>query len=105
MMDEARHRFPRGARALSQPQAAWQARVTRTTLGCVCSGVETLSTAEIVEQIAELRRAHRALDEEIQRMPANPEDELQMKRLKKRKLQIKDNIIRLEMELVPDEPA
>ncbi|AGI06225.1 Hypothetical Protein XCAW_00406 [Xanthomonas citri subsp. citri Aw12879] len=38
-------------------------------------------------------------------MPANPEDELQMKRLKKRKLQIKDNIIRLEMELVPDEPA
>lgn len=68
-------------------------------------GVETLSTAEIVEQIAELRRAHRALDEEIQRMPANPKDELQMKRLKKRKLQIKDNIIRLEMELVPDEPA
>lgn len=68
-------------------------------------GVETLSTAEIVEQIAELRRAHCALDEEIQRMPANPEDELQMKRLKKRKLQIKDNIIRLEMELVPDEPA
>ncbi|MFA1259948.1 YdcH family protein [Xanthomonas campestris pv. olitorii] len=67
--------------------------------------METLSTAEIVEQIAELRRAHRALDEEIQRMPANPEDELHMKRLKKRKLQIKDNIIRLEMELVPDEPA
>ncbi|WP_165785640.1 YdcH family protein [Xanthomonas citri] len=67
--------------------------------------MDTLSTAEIVEQIAELRRAHRALDEEIQRVPANPEDELQMKRLKKRKLQIKDNIIRLERELVPDEPA
>ncbi|PPV05041.1 hypothetical protein XBLMG947_3125 [Xanthomonas bromi] len=68
-------------------------------------GVDTLSPAEIVEQIAELRRAHRALDEEIQRMPTNLEDELQMKRLKKRKLQIKDCIIRLEMELVPDEPA
>ncbi|WP_349811802.1 YdcH family protein [Xanthomonas dyei] len=71
--------------------------------------METLSPAEIVEQIAELRRAHRALDDEIQRMPANLEDELQMKRLKKRlkkrKLQIKDCIIRLEMELVPDEPA
>ncbi|MCC8537704.1 YdcH family protein [Xanthomonas codiaei] len=67
--------------------------------------MDTLSPAEIVEQIAELRRAHRALDEEIQRMPANLEDELQMKRLKKRKLQIKDNILRLEMELVPDEPA
>ncbi|AVQ08824.1 DUF465 domain-containing protein [Xanthomonas vasicola pv. vasculorum] len=68
-------------------------------------GVETLSTAEIVEQIAELRRAHRALDEEIQRVPANMDDELQMKRLKKRKLHIKDCITRLEMELVPDEPA
>lgn len=68
-------------------------------------GVETLSTAEIVEQIAELRRAHRALDEEIQRVPANLDDELQMKRLKKRKLHIKDCITRLEMELVPDEPA
>ncbi len=68
-------------------------------------GVDTLSPAEILEQIAALRRAHRALDEEIQRMPANLEDELQMKRLKKRKLQIKDCIIRLEMELVPDEPA
>ncbi|WP_258535191.1 YdcH family protein, partial [Xanthomonas oryzae] len=55
--------------------------------------------------IAELRRAHRALDEEIQRVPANLDDELQMKRLKKRKLHIKDCITRLEMELVPDEPA
>ncbi|TCK50097.1 hypothetical protein C8F00_2562 [Xanthomonas vasicola] len=72
---------------------------------CMLRGVETLSTAEIVEQIAELRRAHRALDEEIQRVPANMDDELQMKRLKKRKLHIKDCITRLEMELVPDEPA
>lgn len=55
-------------------------------------GVETLSPAEIAEQIAELRRAHRALDEEIQRVPANVDDELQMKRLKKRKLHLKDCI-------------
>lgn len=89
---------------MSQSRAAWQAWVTRAAWGCVCS-VETLSTAEIVEQIAELRRAHRALDEEIQRVPANLDDELQMKRLKKRKLHIKDCITRLEMELVPDEPA
>nr|WP_194734207.1 YdcH family protein [Xanthomonas campestris] len=52
-----------------------------------------------------MRRAHRALDEEIQRVPANVDDELQMKRLKKRKLHLKDCITRLEMELVPDEPA
>lgn len=68
---------------------------------CMLGAVETLSPAEI----AELRRAHRALDEEIQRVPANMEDELQMKRLKKRKLHLKDCITRLEMELVPDEPA
>ncbi|OQP73531.1 hypothetical protein IA54_013390 [Xanthomonas phaseoli pv. syngonii LMG 9055] len=67
--------------------------------------METLSTAEIVEQITELRRAHRALDEDIQRVPANLDNELQMKWLKKRKLHLKDCITRLEMELVPDEPA
>ncbi len=72
---------------------------------CMLGAVETLSPAEIAEQIAELRRAHRALDEEIQRVPANMDDELQMKRLKKRKLHLKDCITRLEMELVPDEPA
>ena len=32
-------------------------------------------------------------------------DELQLRRLKKRKLQIKDSILLLQMQLVPDVPA
>jgi hypothetical protein len=32
-------------------------------------------------------------------------DELRLRRLKKRKLQIKDTIVQLEMQLVPDIPA
>ncbi|MBP9645609.1 MAG: YdcH family protein, partial [Pseudoxanthomonas sp.] len=36
---------------------------------------------------------------------ANPDDDLEAKRLKKRKLQLKDCIARLESLLIPDEPA
>ena len=44
-------------------------------------------------------------DERIQQLAANPEDDLESKRLKKRKLQLKDCIARLESLLIPDEPA
>ena len=47
----------------------------------------------------------RALDERIQQLAANPEDELEAKRLKRRKLQLKDCIARLESMLIPDQPA
>jgi hypothetical protein len=47
-------------------------------------------------KLAELRREHRRLDEDIAIAPANLDDELQLKRLKKRKLQLKDCIARLE---------
>ena len=61
--------------------------------------------AEISQRIAELRAEHRSLDERIGRLAANPDDELDAKRLKKRKLQLKDCIARLESMLIPDEPA
>ena len=67
--------------------------------------VETNDPGAIVERIAELRREHRALDERIQQLAANPEDELEAKRLKRRKLQLKDCIARLESALIPDQPA
>lgn len=38
-------------------------------------------------------------------MAANGEDELEAKRLKRRKLQLKDRIAKLEDMLIPDEPA
>ena len=57
------------------------------------------------QRLAELRQEHRALDEVIERMAANGEDELEYKRLKRRKLQLKDCIAQLESLLIPDEPA
>ncbi len=67
--------------------------------------VETMTPAETSQRIAELRAEHRDLDEHIARLAANPDDELEAKRLKKRKLQLKDCIARLESMLIPDEPA
>ena len=45
------------------------------------------------------------MDERIQQLAANPDDELESKRLKKRKLQLKDCIAKLESLLIPDQPA
>lgn len=62
--------------------------------------------AETALRLSELRGEHRALDEEISRRVADLQaDELAIKRLKKRKLWLKDCIARLESALIPDEPA
>ena len=62
--------------------------------------------SRIAQRVAELRDQHRDLDAEILRLQADIEaDELAVKRLKKRKLQLKDEIARLESALIPDEPA
>ena len=53
--------------------------------------------------LKELRIAHRDLDDVIARLSVDPlVDQLQLKRLKKRKLVLKDLIERLESELIPD---
>lgn len=57
----------------------------------------------LIAQLAELRRQHRALDEEISLLTDSPlGDQLRIKRLKIRKLQLKDEIARLEDKLYPD---
>ncbi|MBI1245260.1 MAG: DUF465 domain-containing protein [Alphaproteobacteria bacterium] len=57
----------------------------------------------IRRQIAELQSEHRDLDEVISRMTeASTVDMLQIQRLKKRKLALKDQIARLESRLLPD---
>ena len=57
-------------------------------------------------RIAELQIEHRGLDESIARLgEAIPLDELEVRRLKKRKLQLKDTIVLLQMQLTPDVPA
>ena len=61
---------------------------------------------EIKRRIIELQIEHRDLDEAIERLALQPGvDELALRRLKKRKLQIKDSVRLLEMRLVPDIPA
>lgn len=62
--------------------------------------------SRIAQRVIELKLEHRDLDAAIARLQADIEaDELTVKRLKKRKLQLKDNIARLESALIPDEPA
>jgi hypothetical protein len=54
-------------------------------------------------QLKELRVAHRDLDVAITELATNPAvDELQIKRLKKQKLRLKDLIARIESALIPD---
>jgi len=58
---------------------------------------------EIKRKIVELGIEHRDLDEVIARLTADPSpDELQLRRLKKRKLWLKDEITRLQMLITPD---
>lgn len=58
---------------------------------------------EIKHRIIELQVEHCDLDVAITRLQEAPRvDELQLRRLKKRKLQIKDSIALLQMSLVPD---
>ncbi|HKW83294.1 MAG TPA: DUF465 domain-containing protein [Burkholderiaceae bacterium] len=57
-------------------------------------------------RLIELRIEHADLDSLIdQAATARPEDELSMRRLKKRRLLLRDQIARLEAELDPPEPA
>ncbi len=54
-------------------------------------------------QLAELRVEHRDLDDAITRLLEGPYvDQLQVRRMKKRKLLLKDVISHLESELIPD---
>jgi hypothetical protein len=57
----------------------------------------------LLAKLEELRIEHRDLDAVIARiMEAAPFDMIQMQRLKKRKLNLKDQITRLENGLIPD---
>ena len=57
---------------------------------------------DIKRRIIELQIEHRDLDEAIDRLNDTAVDDLALRRMKKRKLQIKDSVSRLEMGLVPD---
>lgn len=64
--------------------------------------VET-ETFKHIERLRELRVSHRDLDYLIDRLQHDPMvDQLRIRRLKKRKLLLKDMIANLESDLIPD---
>ena len=59
--------------------------------------------AQIRERLHALEIEHHDLDDVINRQAADPrQDQLQLQRLKKRKLMLKDQIQRLRARLIPD---
>ena len=63
-----------------------------------------MSTSESIRhRIIELEIEHRDLDKVIETLSQSGRvDELQLRRLKKRKLQLKDHIALLKMQVLPD---
>lgn len=70
-----------------------------------------MATAELTEEeraaielrVQQLELEHRDLDAVIARLARDPTlDELQLRRLKKRKLLLKDSVMRLRDRLIPD---
>jgi hypothetical protein len=81
---------------LSTIRAAWSSlrQVTMT---------ESPRMPEIERKLAELRTAHRALDERInQLVEEGYRNQLELQRLKKQKLALRDRIARLESDRLPD---
>ncbi len=68
--------------------------------------MEPIDINKLELQLLALRSEHRDLDEIIHEMiHSNHPDQLKIQRLKKRKLRLKDSIIRLESMLIPDMDA
>ena len=97
--------------------AEWTAIVARRGIGfrrgkrrytegislTVAIAMQVQDHAKIVHLLAELRVEHRDLDAAIAQLAsAIGRDELQLTRMKKRKLLLKDHIARLESKLIPD---
>ena len=60
-------------------------------------------TQQLRQKLHELTIEHRDLDDVINRLVIDPTvDQLQIRRMKKRKLQLKDAIAKLRSKLIPD---
>jgi hypothetical protein len=59
--------------------------------------------AEIQARLHELRQEHRDLDDAIAQMAANPAtDQIKLRRMKKRKLRLRDQMAYWESKMIPD---
>jgi len=64
---------------------------------------ELVAANSLEARIVELQHEHQTLDEHIHQLSAiEPQDQLQLQRLKKRKLMLKDQITHLESQLTPN---
>ena len=71
-----------------------------------CQSLTDEERIQIGARIAALEIEHQDLDDVIARLSEHPsQDQLQLRRFKKRKLVLKDSISRLRILLVPDIPA
>ncbi len=67
------------------------------------TGTIELEVFKNVERLKELRVEHQDLDQVISRLVIDPQvDQIMLRRLKKRKLMIKDMITQLESDRIPD---
>ena len=63
-------------------------------------------SSDLVQHLTNLKNEHRELDQNLQHLAKlKYADQLQMQSLKRQKLKIKDQITRLESDLIPDLPA
>ena len=68
--------------------------------------IHTVEVESLKQRIHQLQIEHRDLDDVISRLShSSAQDQLQLQRLKKRKLFLKDQIALLERQLTPDIPA
>lgn len=65
--------------------------------------MDEINQIEIEKKLLSLREEHRDLDIAIEQMASAPHhDQLRLSRMKKRKLALKDEILYIESQLVPD---
>jgi hypothetical protein len=83
------------------PVVAGSARAAPGAIGAAAMTDE--EERELVTQLARLRQEHRDLDAAIEALHTAPgSDLLQVQRLKKRKLVLRDRIIAIEDQITPD---
>ena len=67
------------------------------------TGVPQMDSEDVLRaRLAVVRQEHRDLDDAIAAMEGRPVDALTLRRLKKRKLMLKERIVALEDKLTPD---
>ncbi len=93
---------PPGGPVAQVGQAPWHNILDQRCPGPSIRGRSLADRDSLLRRLHELRSEHRDLDTVIARLDEAGADALQLQRLKKRKLKLKDEITWLESRLVPD---